>query len=380
MATDKYDLHTIDYSVQGWDAILATDMEKLDDIIHTRIGATAGESISKYDAVYLDFYGKYNQALADGTQQPTRGLAIESAELNDSFRIQRVGPMTNVSWTWATKGAEVYLSDSVPGGLTDSKPASNAQLVGFVLSATSIFIWGLASSVDKVQIGLGNVEDLKVKLDGTAAPTVNDDLYAGYSVGSRWIDVTNDKEYVCLDSTPGAAVWTETTGAAAGLNNVVEDTTPQLGGDLETLEYEILLNSSPGSNLTASGLKAVFTNGNAGSVAFGDVCYMAADGDLEFADADAASTMPALYMALGTIAAAASGQWLKLGFARNDGWSWTKGPGEAGLIYVSLTGTTGNTLTQTKPSVAGDQVQIIGHAITATIIDFNPCPVLVEIA
>lgn len=169
-------------------------------------------------------------------------------------------------------------------------------------------------------------------------------------------------------------------GTSAGISNVVEDTSPQLGGDLETLEHEILLNSSPGSNLTASGFKAVFMNGNAGSVAFGDVCYVAADGHLEFADADAAATMPALYMALGTIAAAASGQWLKLGFARNDSWSWTKGPGEAGLVYVSLTGTTGNTLTQTKPSVAGDQAQIIGHAIASNIIDFNPCPVLVEIA
>lgn len=45
----------------------------------------------------------------------------------------------------------------------------------------------------------------------TAAPTVNDDSGDGYAVGDRWLDETNDKEYVALDVTLGAAVWTETT-------------------------------------------------------------------------------------------------------------------------------------------------------------------------
>jgi len=54
------------------------------------------------------------------------------------------------------------------------------------------------------------------KFDATQAPTVNNDIDEGYVVGSRWVDVTNDKEYVCLDNTDGAAVWTETTGAGGG--------------------------------------------------------------------------------------------------------------------------------------------------------------------
>lgn len=66
-------------------------------------------------------------------------------------------------------------------------------------------------SVTKAQVGLTNVEDLKVNLVATVAPTANDDSGSGYAVGSRWFDVTADKEYVCLDSTSTAAVWTETT-------------------------------------------------------------------------------------------------------------------------------------------------------------------------
>lgn len=45
------------------------------------------------------------------------------------------------------------------------------------------------------------------KLNGTTAPTVNDDTNDGYKVGSLWIDTTNDVAYVCVDASVGAAVW-----------------------------------------------------------------------------------------------------------------------------------------------------------------------------
>jgi len=48
-------------------------------------------------------------------------------------------------------------------------------------------------------------------LAATAAPAVTDDNDAGYQIGSRWYDLTNDAEYVCLDTTAGAAVWKKTT-------------------------------------------------------------------------------------------------------------------------------------------------------------------------
>lgn len=57
----------------------------------------------------------------------------------------------------------------------------------------------------------------KADYTATSAPTVDDDVDLGYVVGSRWVDITADKEYVCLDNTDGAAVWTETTGGGTGI-------------------------------------------------------------------------------------------------------------------------------------------------------------------
>ena len=61
----------------------------------------------------------------------------------------------------------------------------------------------------KTDLSLNNVSNIKDKVDATAAPDADNDTTEGYSVGSRWIDVTNDKIYFCLDATDTAAVWSD---------------------------------------------------------------------------------------------------------------------------------------------------------------------------
>lgn len=50
----------------------------------------------------------------------------------------------------------------------------------------------------------------------TTAPTVTDDSASSYSVGSQWVDVTNDNSYICADASVGAAVWVQTNGSGGG--------------------------------------------------------------------------------------------------------------------------------------------------------------------
>lgn len=99
--------------------------------------------------------------------------------------------------------------------------------------------------------------------DGAAvAPAVTDDSGDGYAVGSRWIDTTADQEYVALDVTVGAAVWTETT-AAGGSGSITasgytQSTAKMLGrstaatGAIEEITVGSGLSLSAGS-LTATG-------------------------------------------------------------------------------------------------------------------------------
>lgn len=49
----------------------------------------------------------------------------------------------------------------------------------------------------------------------TTAPTANDDSGDGIKVGDRWLDETNNQEYVCVDATLGGAIWQQTTKTTA---------------------------------------------------------------------------------------------------------------------------------------------------------------------
>ena len=78
--------------------------------------------------------------------------------------------------------------------------------------------------VTATDVGLGNVANILDKLDGTTAPTADDDSADGYSEGSRWVDVTNDKIYFCLDATEGAAVWQEVGAGGGGSGDMLKST------------------------------------------------------------------------------------------------------------------------------------------------------------
>lgn len=80
----------------------------------------------------------------------------------------------------------------------------------------------------------GATTNLKYSLDETDAPDANDDTTDGWKVGSIWVDITNDKAYICLDNTDTAAVWLEIT---QGQNHTIasHSDTSATGAELNTL-------------------------------------------------------------------------------------------------------------------------------------------------
>ena len=106
---------------------------------------------------------------------------------------------------------------------------------------------------------------------------------------------------------------------------------------------------------------------------FGEVVYIKADGKMWLADADAAATMPARYMALATISADSYGLFLRSGIVRCSGWG-AEAPGS----YV-YTGLTAGAITTTQVSAAGDQSQKLGVLIDSTVVDFDPDMTVLEV-
>jgi len=65
------------------------------------------------------------------------------------------------------------------------------------------------------------ISNLLVANSTTASPTVNDDVDLGYLVGNFWHETDENKYWLCLDNTNGAAVWKDitATGGSASISD-----------------------------------------------------------------------------------------------------------------------------------------------------------------
>jgi hypothetical protein len=69
-------------------------------------------------------------------------------------------------------------------------------------------------NVTKAQVGLPNVQDIKVNYTAVTDPAVGNDNTQGYAAGSTWINTATGKEFVCVNAATGAANWREITNPA----------------------------------------------------------------------------------------------------------------------------------------------------------------------
>ena len=112
-----------------------------------------------------------------------------------------------------------------------------------------------------------NNSTVAVKMNNTAIapPVVTSDYNQGYSVGSLWIDSTNNKAYVCEDNTSGSATWLDLTGGGATMIWTLDDSF----ANYDTL-YCDLDNSKTTARIYAGNNVYRSTNVNSHVVAFGN--------------------------------------------------------------------------------------------------------------
>lgn len=131
----------------------------------------------------------------------------------------------------------------------------------------------------------------------------------------------------------------------------------------------IRLDPLPGGDHTGNGVICPFVAGE--NLVFGDACYYKSDGKMWKADATVVATTPTVGLALATIAADATGDFLIMGIARDDTWAWTVG----GLVFLSETA---GGLVQTAPTGTDTVTQVLGVATHANRILWNQQLIQVE--
>jgi hypothetical protein len=170
---------------------------------------------------------------------------------------------------------------------------------------------------------------------------------------SYW-DNTNDNDLV----DPG---W---------ITDVVDDATPQLGGDLDLNNNDIVL-TEPATDHNWESTDTIVDTIKTGEGGLFALMYQGSDGEWVEADKDSYATRCTRMMLSATTSG--SQKLMKSGLVRDDSWDWTPGAelylGDAGAITDDVSAYT-----------TGDVVQLIGKAETADIIDFDPEKGGIEVA
>ena len=277
-----------------------------------------------------------------------RGAQIEDVSISGAHLVSTNSPSDGQVLTWNATQSK-FKWDNLGSMTINETPAGdiNGSNTVFTLAATPI------TSTEMVYLN-GLLQEPGVANDYTIS-------------GSQITFITAPETGDIVLST---YLTSQGLGGGTYMENVVEDTTPQLGGDLDLNQFYIELDPTPTSDDSGSGIMSTVTV-DTNATGIGAALYVASDGNLDEADASAAATMPCSALALET--GTGSKKVLLLGYMRNDGWNWTPG----GIIYVS---DTAGGLTQTVVSGSGEQAQEVGIATHADRMFFNPSYAMVEMS
>jgi hypothetical protein len=200
---------------------------------------TSGGTIEKGQVVYISGHDGTNPTIGiadadDASKMPAFGLANEQITDTNTGEIITYGPITNIDTSHFNSGDSLYVNtgfDSVDDTITSTAPSGESgfiQKIGQVIrshaSTGSIFISGAGRTNATPNLNNGNV-------------------FIGNA--QNQISTTSLATYITDRS----------------INNVVEDTTPQLGGNLDVNGNSIISGSNNDINITPDGTGKVVLDG-----------------------------------------------------------------------------------------------------------------------
>ena len=267
---------------------------------------------------------------------------------------------TGLTSTGGTSGEDVDHGLSVDAAQTGITSAYNTSLK---MGRDSQNLIDFATTDNKIILRVNNVDEVEL-VENALSPVTSDGVALG--TGSlMWSDLFLASASV-INFNNGDVALTHSSNAVT-----------LSGGDLALTDASVQIDSGP-TDETVSGITASFTAGEA--LSRGEVVYFkASDSKMWKAVASAAGTMPVAAMAAADISADAAGIFLLFGFLGDNGTfpAYTVG----GDLYAPEAETSSeNVPEQTAPDTDGDFVQVLGYAVTANSVFFNPDQTIVEIA
>ena len=353
------------------------------------VGA-GSELISQFDDVIADdgntISGTFTQVNSPSDGDLTASGTIEATTFDTNVAAAAV---TLSGTSLVADGTDADIDISITPKGTGSAVISKADIDGGTIDgatiATSNITVGAGKTLD-VSAGTLTLADNQISGDkvegGTIAATTITEL-TSTTVKATTFDTNVDAAGVTLSGTSLTADGTDAdidisitpkgTGSAviskADINGGTID-----GTVITSDNYNI--DATPASDTTASGIKVSFTANE--NQTFGDLVYIGTSSEAYIADASVIGTARVVAMcADATISADATGNYLLMGIARQDTWTWSA-PGVP--IYLTIDGTTGNCLSETAPLATAECVVIVGTALTADSMIFNPNNAIVEIS
>jgi hypothetical protein len=145
-------------------------------------------------------------------------------------------------------------SDTLTNKTIDSASNTITLAAGVITSGTLGVVRGGTGAATLTQDGvlIGNgTNPVTAKLynfTATIAPTTSNDNTQGYSTGSRWLNVSASREYICISAGTGAAVWVETTNAGSA-SMIIKDE----GTNIPNTPHTALNFVGPGLTATDAG-------------------------------------------------------------------------------------------------------------------------------
>ena len=305
----------------------------------------------------LDTIDDHNHS---GTYEPADATIIKQADVDDT----PVNGVTTapVSSNWAYDHANASNPHSVTENVSTNITVVEAPTIVTVQSSdgdndfiaaadetnagvmtTTMYDEHVLNNAKDTYPGSADVGELNI-LDGATVTTAELNILDGVTSTATELNL--------LD---GLTVLSgSNTGDDPGLENVVEDTAPSLGGYLDITNYGTKITSQ---NTSAAG-------------AAGDLMYLSAANTWALVDADADTTSTGM-LGICLVDNATTGEILVKGMYTTSGLT------SGNIYYVH---TTAGDWTNTAPSGAGDIVRIIGYALSTTELFFDPDKTFVEIA